>query len=484
MLLTITHTSEDAEGLGYLLHKHPGKVQDFSLPIGRALVFYPEASATLCTACLLLEVDPIGLSRGKGRLADAGRPLQPYVNDRPYVASSFMSVAIAKVFGSAMAGRCKDRPELVDRALDLCATLSVVPARAGGEPLIRELFEPLGYDVKVARHPLDPAFPDWGEGIYYTVTLTGTKRLSELLTHLYVLIPVLDNDKHYWIGEDEVQKLLSRGAGWLGDHPAKELITSRYLKRYRALTREALSRLTPEEEPDEADETDGPRPNIEQEIERPLSLNDQRHAAVVAALKASGARRVLDLGCAQGKLLRSLLDEPQFDRVVGMDVSLRALEIAERRLKPERMPDRQRERLRLLHGSLMYRDRRLAGYDAACLVEVIEHLDPPRLAAMERSVFEFAAPQTVVVTTPNIEYNVRFETLEAGKLRHTDHRFEWTRQEFEAWATRVAERFGYAARFLPIGEDDPEVGSPTQMAVFTRENTGKTTAQDTTEGDA
>jgi 3' terminal RNA ribose 2'-O-methyltransferase Hen1 len=114
----------------------------------------------------------------------------------------------------------------------------------------------------------------------------------------------------------------------------------------------------------------------------------------------------------------------------------------------------------------MYRDKRLSGYDAAAVVEVIEHLDPPRLAAFERVVFEFARPGTVIVTTPNAEYNVKFDNLAAGHLRHHDHRFEWTRLEFQAWAERIADQFRYRVRFLPIGTEDATVGAPTQMAVF------------------
>jgi 3' terminal RNA ribose 2'-O-methyltransferase Hen1 len=149
-----------------------------------------------------------------------------------------------------------------------------------------------------------------------------------------------------------------------------------------------------------------------------------------------------------------------------MDVSYRSLEIASSRLKLERMPAKVRERLKLMHGSLMYRDKRLAGYDAATVVEVIEHLDAPRLAAFERVLFEAAKPKNVVVTTPNAEYNVKFETLPAGQFRHKDHRFEWTRAQFHDWAGRVADRFGYAVRFLPVGEEDALVGPPTQMGVF------------------
>lgn len=466
MLLTISTTRSPATDLGYLLHKHPGKVQSFEQSFGWVRVFYSEATDDRCTASLLLDIDPIALVRGRCGPAGEGRVLEQYVNDRPYVASSFMSVAIARVFGSAMKGTCADRPGLVDEALPLEATLAVVPARGGGEDLICKLFEPLGYEVTLVRHVLDAKFPQWGEGPYFTVTLRHQIPLKTLLTHLYVLIPVLDNDKHYWIGQDELEKLLKHGEGWLKDHAHRELITTRYLRHFKSLTREALARLADEDEPD-PDAVAADHAREEELIERPLSLHEQRHATVLAALKAGGATSVVDIGCAQGRLLRRLLDEPQFTNIAGVDVSLRALNEAEERLKLDRMPPRQRERIKLHHGSMLYRDKRLNGFDAACLVEVIEHLDPPRLAAMQRVVFEFARPRMVIVTTPNVEYNVRFETLPAGELRHQDHRFEWTRGQFQVWAHETAERFGYTVRFLSVGPDDPEVGSPTQMAVFT-----------------
>ena len=348
MLLSITTTHRPASDLGYLLHKHPGKVQSFDLSFGRAHAYYPEVGDDRCTACLLLDVDAVGLVRGRN--PDQDFLLAQYVNDRPYVASSFLSVAISQVFGSALNGKCKDRPELVTTPIPLEARLDVLPVR-GGEHFLRAVFEPLGYQVEATRAPLDERFPEWGDSPYFSVTLRHTVTLADLLSHLYVLVPVFDAKKHYFI---------------------------------------------------------------------------------------------------------------------GVDVSVRTLEIAARRLKLERLPDRQAERVKLIHGSLMYRDQRLAGFDAAAVVEVIEHLDPPRLAAFERVVFEFARPGTVVLTTPNKEFNVTWETLPAGTFRHHDHRFEWTRAEFQAWANGVATRFGYAVRFLPVGPEHPEFGPPTQMAVFRR----------------
>ncbi len=296
--------------------------------------------------------------------------------------------------------------------------------------------------------------------------LTHTIRLHDLLTHLYVLVPVLDNDKHYWIGEEEVQKLLRHGEPWLASHPEKELIVRRYLKHRRHLADLALARLI-DADPDEVEEVEDQHASEEGQVEQKISLNEHRHNAVLAVLRAAGAKRVLDLGCSHGNLLRRLLEDKHFEQIVGLDVSHRALEIARDRLRLDRMPERQRQRISLLHGSLIYRDDRIKGFDAAAVVEVIEHLDKPRLAAFERVLFEFARPMTIIVTTPNVEYNVRFETLAAGQLRHRDHRFEWTRQQFADWATGVGRRFGYSVRFLPVGPEDEQLGAPTQMGVFT-----------------
>jgi 3' terminal RNA ribose 2'-O-methyltransferase Hen1 len=465
MLINLTYTGNPATDLGYLLHKSPFRVHSFEQVFGTAHVFYPETAADRCTAALLLEIDPIGLVRNRRGPAGEAHALEEYVNDRPYAASSFLSVAIARTFGTAMTGKSKERQELADSALSLEARIAVLPCR-GGETLLRRLFEPLGYEVGAIGHPLDTKFPEWGESSYFTVTLKATVRLSDLLTHLYVLIPVLDDDKHYWVGDAEVEKLLRHGEGWLRQHPERELITNRYLKHQKRLTREALNRLIGEEEP-EADELAEIHTREEEAIEKPISLAEQRMGSVVAALRSCGAKRVLDLGCGEGRLLRELLKDKTFAEIVGLDVSHRALEIAAQRLHLENLPTMQKERIRLLHGSLTYRDARLSGYDAATVVEVIEHQDPPRLAAFERVLFEFAHPPTIVVTTPNVEYNVKFETLPAGKLRHKDHRFEWTRAEFQSWANRMAVRFGYSVRFLPVGPEDSAVGSPTQMGIFT-----------------
>lgn len=462
MLLQISTTHKPADVLSYLLHKHPDKLQSIELSFGKVFVFYPECSKERCTAAIMLDVDPVALVRGKSRTSEG--MLEQYVNDRPYVASSFMSVAISQMFRSALNGTCKEMPEMVSQAIPLELSLDVVPCR-GGEALARRLFEPLGYEVGIETIALDETFPDWGNSRYLHLKLSATKTLKELLAHIYVLIPVMDNDKHYWVGEDEVEKLLRHGGEWLAAHPEKNLVTDRYLRHKHNLTRDALARLVVEEDQD-PDETDMARTNEEEAVEEKISLNEQRLGSVIAVLKRFGAKRIIDMGCGEGKLLSRLKDEREFQELVGMDVSVHSLEIANRRLRLDRASEQQKDRIKLMQGSLTYKDKRLSGFDAATCIEVVEHLDPPRLEAFQRTIFEYAKPKVVVLTTPNSEYNVRFESLPAGVFRHRDHRFEWNRKEFQDWANQAAERFGYGVEFLPVGQEDKEVGAPTQMGVF------------------
>jgi 3' terminal RNA ribose 2'-O-methyltransferase Hen1 len=460
VLLTITTTRAPATDLGFLLHKHPGRVQSFGVSSGTAHVFYPEAADERCTAALLLEVDPVGLVRG------AGDGLTHYVNDRPYAASSLLAVALKGVFGTALTGRCDARPELAAAAIPLEIRVPALRCNGGAE-LAARVFGPLGWDIYAETVPLDP--PSWGPSAYLDLRLTGTLRLADALNHLYVLLPVLDDAKHYWVSTDEVDKLVRAGAGWLAGHPEKELITRRYLAHRRELTESALARLAEADDLDPA-ELDNAVPDEtlpEEEPAPPVPLVVLRREAVLAVLRECGARTVADLGCGEGALTAALLRDATFGQVVAVDVSARALRVAARRLRLDRMP-----RLTLFQSSLTYRDQRLAGLDAAVLTEVIEHVEPERLAALERSVFGFAAPGTVVVTTPNREHNAEYGMPE-GALRHRDHRFEWTRSEFAGWASRVADRYGYAVRFLPVGpEPESGCGAPTQMAVFTRASTG------------
>jgi 3' terminal RNA ribose 2'-O-methyltransferase Hen1 len=483
VLLTITTTHAPAADLGFLLHKHPGRVQAFGVASGTAYVFYPEAAEARCTAALLLEVDPVALVRGPGD------SVTHYVNDRPYAASSLLAVALKDVFRTALTGRCEARPELAATAIPLRIRVPALrcaggPGR-GGADLAERVFAPLGWDVTAVPVPLEPAA--WGDSPYLDLTLTGTVRLADALNHLYVLLPALDDAKHYWVSTDEVDKLVRAGAGWLSAHPEKALISRRYLAHRRSLTASALARLAESDDLDPAELDDAVPGDIAADDaaaddaaaddagadgpvadDPPVPLAVLRRQAVLAVLRECGARSVADLGCGEGALTGDLLRDPAFTRVIAADVAARALQVAARRLRLDRMPEARKERLTLLQSSLTYRDRRLTGLDAAVLMEVIEHVEADRLGALESAVFGAARPGTVIVTTPNREYNPEYGMAD-GAVRHRDHRFEWTRAEFAAWAEHVTAGYGYAVRFLPVGLSSPTAGPPTQLAVFTRE---------------
>ena len=485
-LLTITTTKEPATDLGFLLHKHPDKLQTFDVSFGKAHVFYPEASDHRCTAALMLEVDPINLTpRGNKSGSTPQSLLQHYVNDRPYTASSHLSVAIAKVFGSALSGKCQARPELPVRPMPLTAAVTSVHSRYGSD-LIHRLLDPLGYDVTCTTEPLDPDFPEWGDSPYHNVSISSdTHTLKELLTHLYVLLPALDNQKHYWLNKDEAEKLLRMGEGWLEQHPARNLITRRYLGHRQSLIDVAEEGFSNDDEEDEETDVDTvipgePRENQpqattvkaetkalqESDLEKPVNLQQRRLDAVMAELKKSGARSVLDLGCGgQAQLLNRILQEDQFTSATGVEVSLTGYSRAQKQLSAKQSNPERTAKATVIHGSLVYRDPRLRGADAAVAMEVIEHIDPPRLSAFEDAVLATARPKTLIITTPNREYNVLFPNMDRP-LRHRDHRFEWTRAEFQHWADKAAANHGYRVRYEGIGDEDGELGHPTQMAVF------------------
>ncbi|PZR70419.1 MAG: 3' terminal RNA ribose 2'-O-methyltransferase Hen1 [Chthoniobacterales bacterium] len=460
MLLTLTSTTSPARDLGFLLRKHPDRLQSFSLPFGNAQVFYPEADQGRCTAAMLLDIDPIGLVRGRVTATESGGLVDAYVNDRPYAASSFLSVAIARVLGAALGGR-SENPDLAAREMHLSSLIS--PLRFALDDFPARLFAPLGYDVAVASVS---ASDDSVSKTYVSLTLSATTTVQKILTHVYVLVPVLDGDKHYWVGDAEVEKLFRFGQEWLPNHPERELITKRYLKRAPDLARAAVARLVELDDLVASTASAEGRVEREEALERPLRLQERRLGAVAAVIREAGVQSVADIGCGEGDLLAELARDSQIKRLIGVDVSVRELDRARSRLSRVQMQISLRERIELFQSSILYWDERLRGVEAIAFLEVIEHIDAGRLESLERIVFGEIKPKIVLVTTPNAEYNVLFPRLPAGKVRHTDHRFEWSQAQFAGWANRVAVLSGYNVRFAPIGDVDAAVGSPTQMAVF------------------
>ena len=468
MILNISTLDNPADELGYLLYKHPDKFQSFELNYCTAHCFYAQVAQSRTTFCLLLDTDPMALNKNLS--------LQDFVNDRAYVASSLMSVAIGRTLKSAMKGVCKDRPELGDKEISLEAQLPCIHL-AGNPSLLTELFEPLGYKVEATPLSLDDIEPGLSNSeilgwrsTYYSLTICATTTVSRLLKHLYVLIPVLDNKKHYYVGKDEVELLMSRASDWLADHPLKDLIIRRYLAHKTHLTQEAQALLAHADIDAQKFEEQSKKASSEDILEKPLSLNQKRLEAVLGQIddltSKSSRFSLVDLGCGEGKLLNLAAERYRhsLNRLAGLDATVSILERANRTLT--RKHPNQDWQLDLMHGSLTYRDQRISGFDIATCIEVIEHIDESRLDAFASNIFGAARPQTVIVTTPNREYNVLFAGLEANRLRHTDHRFEWTRQEFLDWTDRICQIYGYSCQIKPIGDIDTVHGAPTQMAVF------------------
>ena len=453
--------------MGYLLVKHPDKLREVDLTCGKAYVFFPEATKERCTATLLIDVDSVSLTR-RGE----NPSLADYVSDRSYAASSFLAVALSRVFRSAMTGVCKDKPELATAKLPLEIGITALPCR-GGEEMVRRLFEPLGYAVASSGALwADENFPEWGMSPYLNVTLQHNNLvMKDVLTHLYVLIPVLDDEKHYYIGDDEVKKLVEHGVGWLDKHPERELITRRYLGGRGGLVREAREQIGPTEVEEPVEEQ-----TPETKVEEKLSLNRLRIDYVVKTLSSlkDTVKSVVDLGCGEGKLLVALAMTQHFNKLAGLDVALRPLQIAKYKLRkalrsshPYSTTGNPDAFVQLYHGSATYRDARIEGFDAAVATEVIEHLDPYRLDMFEKVVFGRVHPCCVIVTTPNIEFNAKFVDMKT-KFRHRDHQFEWTRAEFASWCQAIGVKYDYKTVLSGIGDEDVSVGTPTQGCVFVR----------------
>ena len=454
VLLLLTTTRRPATDLGRLLALESGEVHEFAVPGGIATLHLPEVSAHRCTAAVFLEWHHRGSDLGDDQAGAGGRAPVP-----AHVTSDMLADAVSLVFRNALAGASGHRyPHLLRAALPLEIVIPQFPCQAGVH-LAERLFGPLGWRVLVDPVLLDARHPEWGDTGHSALTLRGTISLADAVTHLSVLLPVLVNgNKGRLAPEGRIGRLLRPYCDWLTRHPERQLIMGSYQKRRGA----SLVRTT-DASPKAVEMAHAVRPTVVRE-----GLAVERLEAVLAALARTSAERVIDLGCGTGVLLARIAQDSRYTEVVGVDDAAQALELARRRLQLELLPERQRSRIKLLQLSILRRDNRLIGFDAAILMEVIEHFDPFRLPALVINIFGHARPGTVIVTTPNLEHTLRYPGPTRSGLRHDDHRFEWSRQEFAAWVADASQRYGYVGRIQGVGTCDPQVGHPTQLAVFTR----------------
>lgn len=460
MLINITVTGENAKALSYILWKNPDHIFDREFSSGHVVVFFSEYSNQKATASLLVLVDSVGMVR-----SEWGRISSSYVDHRPYAASSIASVALKEAYSSAFAGKSEtaEIDAVIKQKLPVEIELSSVWVK-GGVQSIHDFFEPLGYAVNAEKLLYESKWLK-SDSCVFNVTLTGMQTILDLLRHLYVLLPALDNKKHYFVNENEIVKLLSHGEGWLETHPYKERIVSRYLIHRHNLIEEALEQLAEEVQDEETEENAA---GAEEAMERPIRLQEERLQTALAVMRTldPAPLKIGDIGCGSGDFIRLIENDRAFSEVIGMDVSSKVLQIAEKRLHLDRRNAWQSPKISLIHGSLAYKDSRLKGLDAVLMFEVIEHIDAIKLPVVEYNIFEFLTPGYVMVSTPNKEYNQLFPSLEKNALRHRDHRFEWTRDEFRQWAGAVTAKYPYEVDFFQVGPRDDNLGAPTQMAVF------------------
>ena len=469
MLLTITYEPEpgpdegvgvDATVFGYLLHKHPAKVQTFSAPVGEIHVLYPEATARRCTVAVLLEVDPVGLVRNKRFRGDSGS-LDHYVNDRPYVASSMLAVALGTVFRTAMTGRSDSYAELAAAPLPLRVEIPVASSRGDEENLIRRVFEPCGWAVTEHRIPLDVDPPEWGPSRYSAVTLTGRIRAGRGAASAVRAAAgarrcqaLLGRRRRGRQAAARAEGLAARPPGARADHPALPAAPAFAGPHCR-----------------------GPAHRADRGRDRRRGGERDRGTSQAARRRAretrsstccaiEGACSVVDMGCGEGALLRGWRRILGSRRIVGVDVSARSLDGGAGHAARHRRPTAERERIVLLHGSVVYRDERLAGYDAMVLMEVVEHVDPSRLAALEDAVFGRRGTTAVMVTTPTPS-TTRCTHARRGSDPSRGSPVRVDQDAVPRLGRRGRRRFGYRA-ICASRHEDVEHGPPTQLALFVK----------------
>lgn len=444
MLLTINCEGPDAMDLSWLLHKRPNRFQAFNLGYGKAFVFFTEYSQNSCTACLLLEIMPDALND----LCKSKDGEFQYVNSRQYLSSSLLAGAIGKAYSSAIKGTCQDKPDLVGKKHGFKVRINNFSCRLN--PIfIDRIFSPLGYQIEWRNIQINDEYCTGGF-ICGDLQLSIDATLQEILSHLYILLPVFDRQTHFWLDESQLQKFIRHCQGWLGRHPEKRLIINEYFGpvselKYRLMKHFGVIRPL-------ADKSRTP------------TFNQMRRSAISDVIAASGAKTIIDLGCGDGSFVFSLHGQNRYEKLAGMDASAQNIENARKKFDSPFF--HRRKSPEFFIGSITYRDKRISGYDAVILSEVIEHFEPERMDGVMRNILGEARPKLFVMTTPNKAYNQEFPFLEAGEFRHPDHRHEFGEDEFISFCEKYAAVFGYDLEISHVGVELSRIGSPTFMGIF------------------
>ncbi|MBW4084382.1 3' terminal RNA ribose 2'-O-methyltransferase Hen1 [Paenibacillus sp. S150] len=478
MHLIIRVTGAGAGMLSRLLAKNPDNLYDRMEKEARVRIAFTASSEQEAEAVIYVTPDPVELVKGA---SSAHNDITQYINDREFVVSSLFCTYIRSALGTALNGKTKEAYlPWVNRKLALELTFGPVASNLPDHAL-EDLFIPLGYEVVLERGDAAYAFELKSRSSVRYIKLKGIQTLQTALRQLFVLIPALDDYKHYYISDDEVDKIRRYGDGWLENHPQRALILKRTL-RFAGAIKHYEDQMAGDGQQAE-NGASGEAPGIAEPFAAPAEasagtgaaeapkarLNDLRYAAIADTVERLAARRsIVDFGSGGGKLSARLSSVPGVQEIKAVEPSAAAqLRAMDRFAKLEGRPGAIVPEP--VTGSLFYYDEALRGKDVMILCEVIEHIDERRLNRVMETIFHEYAPGTLIITTPNKEYNALYQ-MEHEKLRHRDHRFEWDREAFGAWCSCWTSAYNYSVRLSGIGEFAQEYGYPTQMAIFTKED--------------
>ncbi|PYF06198.1 3' terminal RNA ribose 2'-O-methyltransferase Hen1 [Ureibacillus chungkukjangi] len=445
MQLTIRGTGQDIQVISYLLAKNPNNLYERRVSGHLVRMFFSQFSEEEVEVTFFVTPDPIELSRNNSKVYD----ITSYINDREFVVSSIFCTFLRTALGTALNGKPVEEYEpWVNHPFPLEFSFGPVASQLTDQD-IQSLFQPLGYAVEITYGEADYNMDFKSKSSARFITLKGSTTLQMGLRQLFVLIPVLDNYKHYYIDEQEVEKIVRYGEGWLDKHPKREFILRQAL-RFKEVYGQFENQHTKKEN----------------ESSPKLRLNDLRYDKIVGKVNQLKRKEtVVDLGSGEGKLSEKLGFIDGVKEILAVEPSESATLKALKRFE-KAAQDKNFVKPRQIFGSLFYYDERLKGKDVLILCEVIEHIDEYRLPKIIQTILQDYRPRTLIITTPNQEYNEVYGM--GGDYRHPDHRFEWTREEFQTWCKTQNENHEYNIAFDGIGEEHELHGYPTQMCLFTR----------------